>query len=916
MKQTIVFLLLLGFVKFGFTQHYIIRGTVRDSSIKKGIENASVTVFRAKDSLLLSFTRTTPEGRFKIDSIFESQIFVMVYFPGYAEFVDTMDISKIDSTVSIFLSSKAKILQEIIVHQKIEWQRIKGDTIEYKADSFYVPVNASVEDLLKKLPGLKVNRLGTITSQGEAVNRVLVDGEEFFGNDPTLTTRNVRADMIDKVQVYDAKSNQRTTTAIDNGVRVKTINLKLKADKKDISFGKAKASVGTDAHYDNSLMANKFKDKKKLAIYGIHSNIGNTKLNSGDQNNYGDNLQLDLSGLTDDIFNKWNGQYSGNGHPTALSGGVHFNNKFDTDKQSINVNYKGSTLEVEGNKTTNALTLLPENQNRSLEVEKFRNDIQGHNINGKYELMIDSTSNLNVSFEGAISHKTTLSEYLSKTYRNDSILLNEGQRDRTTESGNESLFGNINWQKKLNKKGRWVSLDFKMGTRQINGDGYLSTLNKFYSDSSRQETFTEQTDQYKTLHYNQFYMDGKAEYTEPLGNDSYLLFNFKYTDTKSSSERNSYDKSSTGKYDQFNDSLSNNYSFFMSSKWGGIGYMLIKNKFYIISNFSLMDTHFRQQVVSKYENALERHFNFVIPSTEFSYSFSKQARMYYSYNGSVIPPTVQQIQPIVTNNDPLNVFVGNPLLKPAFKHLITGKYSNYKTIEHRNFLARASFGFVNNAITSKDEIDSLGRRIVQSINTNGNYNLSLYSEYEFIWEKPDFSIKPNIEVKKSKYSNIVNQAKNSTVRTSIEGGLDFYIAKDKLFEIDFNTSFLYVQSTSSLGKNNSFDFTTWHLQPDLSLFLPCKFRFDSDLDYYHRQQSVFGQVYNDIFIVNATLSKILTKNNALSIKLTVKDIFNNNRGIERSESTNAITQNTYDVIRRFGLISLQWDFSKSNKKVK
>ena len=236
---------------------------------------------------------------------------------------------------------KSKLLETVVVSGNKGAVRIKGDTTEFNADSFRTQAGANVEDLLKKLPGIQVDKNGKITAQGEAVKKVLVDGEEFFGDDPTLVTQNLRADMVDKVQVYDKKSDQATFTGIDDGQREKTINLKLKNDKKMGYFGRLTGGIGTDGYYDEQLMANYFKKKEKMAAYGIISNTGKTGLNWNERDSYGQSIlgQLDVDpntgfftndgpGGNRDELDTWSGQYEGQGYPSVKTGGLHYNNKW------------------------------------------------------------------------------------------------------------------------------------------------------------------------------------------------------------------------------------------------------------------------------------------------------------------------------------------------------------------------------------------------------------------------------------------------------------------------------------------------------------------------------------------------------------------------------------------------------------
>ena len=298
MKKTALLLcvLLFAIVSCTVAQKATIKGAVSDTSNKESLSNAVVSVLRAKDSVLLKFTRTDSKGRFSLGHLPAGNVIVLVTYPKYADYVEQVTLADSSSLnlekVSMIL--KAKLLEEFVVKQKVSAIKVKGDTTEFTADSFHTQANATVEELLKKLPGIQIDKNGKITAQGESVQKVLVDGEEFFGDDPTLVTQNLRADMIDKVQVYDKKSDQAAFTGIDDGVKNKTINLKLKDNKKNGYFGKAEVGGGTDGYYNEQLMFNYFKKKMKFSAYGIFSNTGKTGLNWNERDKYGESFASNL----------------------------------------------------------------------------------------------------------------------------------------------------------------------------------------------------------------------------------------------------------------------------------------------------------------------------------------------------------------------------------------------------------------------------------------------------------------------------------------------------------------------------------------------------------------------------------------------------------------------------------------------
>ncbi len=263
--------LLVLCVSASFAQkQYLIKGTVTDSMATYKMVNTSISVLNEKDSILVKYTRADAEGNFILNSPKSGKFILLVTYPGYADYVENFVLDSVNTTKDfgrINLILKATLLQDVIIQGKVASIKIKGDTTEYNAGSYSIAPNSKVEDLLKQLPGIQVDKDGKITAQGETVNKVLVDGEEFFGDDPTLVTKNIRGDMVDKVQLYDKKSDQATFTGIDDGEKSKTINIKLKEDKKNGYFGKLEGGVGTDKFYNNQAMFNAFKGKQKFSAF-------------------------------------------------------------------------------------------------------------------------------------------------------------------------------------------------------------------------------------------------------------------------------------------------------------------------------------------------------------------------------------------------------------------------------------------------------------------------------------------------------------------------------------------------------------------------------------------------------------------------------------------------------------------------
>src|ERR1041385_3792349 len=276
---------LLILIEFSTAQNATLKGTIVDTTNKKNLFNTTITLLRAKDSALYKFTRSRDNGAFELNNLDSGNYVLMITHSSYADYLDafSLQLNESKDLGNVMMTLEANLLADVTVRTKIAAMRMKGDTLSYAADSFHVREGASVEDLLKILPGIQVDKSGNITAQGEKVQKVLVDGEEFFGDDPTVATQNLQADAVKEVQVFDKKSDQAEFTGIDDGDKTKTINLKLKEDKKKGYFGKVDAGAGTDERWNNSAMINDFKGKKKLSAYGIMSSTGRTGLNWDEQ---------------------------------------------------------------------------------------------------------------------------------------------------------------------------------------------------------------------------------------------------------------------------------------------------------------------------------------------------------------------------------------------------------------------------------------------------------------------------------------------------------------------------------------------------------------------------------------------------------------------------------------------------------
>ncbi len=921
-KLTVVSAFCICAIASAHAQQTSIKGTITDTLNKQNLHNAVISVLRAKDSVLVKFIRTDVKGHFEITGLPAGKFVLLTSYPNYADYTDIISTTE-NNTLdlgNISMITKAHLLEEVVVKQSIGSIKLKGDTTEYKADSFHVQANATVEELLKKLPGIQVDKNGQITAQGQKVQKVLVDGEEFFGDDPTLVTQNIRADMVDKVQVFDKKSDQATFTGIDDGEKTKTINLKLKDDKKNGYFGKLDGSAGTNQFYNEQVMFNKFRKKEKLSFYGIASNTGKIGLNWQDQRSYGDNstnIQFDDNGngfvdgsSNSDGLESWSGSYNGQGFPKVQTGGVHYNNKWDDDKQSINGNYKILDLTVNGTSNTNTQYILPDTLYYTSQKQTFSNKITRNKTSAVYEMDFDSTSSLKIMADGSFDHKLTYNAYATEALASDSSLVNQGNRVVSTTGDVNAFNSSLLWRKKLKKKGRTVSINAKENYSTNIASGFLLANNYFYSAHSNVPIQNQVTDQYKTSDNKALAFDSKITYTEPLSKISSLILNYGITVNNSTSNRSSYNKSPGGHYDVLDTVYSNNYQFNIFTQKGGASYSLIKKKYSFNFGNNIGYTNFVQTDLKSSITAKRDFINW-FPNANFAYSFTSQRRLFISYNGSTSQPSLQQIQPIKTNDDPLNIVIGNAALRPSFRNSINLNFNDFKALSGRSIFLGMNYSATNNAFATKDFVDSLGRRVSQSINVDGNNSLNGYIDYGFKLFGARADIGGNIN--NSTYVNVVNNLPNVTRSQSYS--INGYAGREieKFYDNSISANLTYTTSTSSIQQNVSTHYWTFNIRPDLDFFFPWKLQLHTDCDFIFRQKTSVFDNNNNVIYWNGWFGKKLLKGDAMVIKISANDILNKNIGFTRTANTNYITQNTYSTIQRYYMLSVVWNFNKGPK---
>ncbi|RBQ02322.1 outer membrane beta-barrel family protein [Pedobacter miscanthi] len=900
---------------------HTIKGRTIDTASTTLLSGTSVAVLNAKDSTLVKFTRTTENGSFELSGIKNGKFILLVSYPKYADFVDHFSL---DSTTQvkdygkINLTGMAKILADVIIKGNRTAIKIKGDTTEFDPKAYNIEPNSKVEDLIKQFPGFQVDKDGKITAQGKTVPKVLVDGEEFFGDDPTLVTKNLRADMVESVQLYDKASDQASFTGIDDGEKTKTLNIKLKEDKKNGYFGKVQGGYGTKDFYQGQAMFNKFWGKKKFSAYGILGNNGTVGLGWDDRDKYSGSSGLTMTddggmyfsyGGGDD-FDSYDGRYNGQGLPVARTGGLHFDNKWNKDKESINTNYKIGSIRVKGNNSVISQNNLSSGTQYTNSNEDFDKDMFRQKLDVTYELKIDTTLTMKVSVDGALKKSNSTNSFKTETTNATNDILNSSKRDLSNEVDDQNFNMNVLFTKKLKKKGRTLSLNLNQSINKSNGEGYLNSLNTSLKQTGLVDSLTNQLKE-NDITNNSFKLN--AAYTEPLSKTLTLVMNYGLTLMNGKSDRRSFNQSASGRYDILDTVYSNNFELNQTINQGGAIFNYKKGKTVINFGSKFSGVNFKQDDVYHNRTYIRNFVNYM-PQASYQYRFSQQKSFRLNYNGNTNQPSLDQLQPVRLNNDPFNVVEGNQDLRPSFRSSVNASYNSYKVLTSQSIWLSASYSFTANPIISDVTTDGVGKSTYRYINYNDKMqtNYYLYGQFGRKVKFLNMDVGVNVDVNGNSSYNFITVDKirtlNNTKNYTYGGGLNVSKYKEKKYNFYVRFGPTYNISRVSVGSNSDGIGYSGYFYGNLQL--PAKFEISSDGDYqYNGKTQVLNKSF-ERFIWNASLGKKFFKSENLKFSLTVNDILNQNVGFNRTATNTSISETRNTTIQRYFMFSVSWDFNK------
>ena len=924
LKKRFLFCVFTSFVySFSFAQQVSLTGKIEDKENKLPVKNAVVMILSEKDSILQSFTRTNSEGNYTLNNVPTGQKIIMISNSLFAEYVDNINVDENTNKIgSIGLTNKSKLLGEIIIRTGGSI-KIKGDTTVYTADSFNVSANANVEELLKKLPGIQVDKNGEIKAMGEKVQKVLVDGEEFFGDDPGMAVKNLRADAVKEVQVFDKKSDQATFTGIDDGNTQKTINLKLKEDKKKGYFGKVALSGGTakniDNRFNNNFMYGSFKGKRKLSAFVLNGNTGQDGLSWQEQQRYGGNddgnfEMWDEDGIYSFSFSSSTGSddeiniNTENGFLRNVNSGLQYSNKWN-NKHNLNFSPKYNQQDYTNLSSSKNITQLGDsilNEQSNVNTNISRYNVKNTLI---YDANIDSANSIKLTVRGNYYHSKSEVNTTAETIGKYGTLKNNSIRNSKNETDKNSASANLVFKHKFKKPQRTLSINADWNHLQSNGDNYLSSENITYEFND-----TLAVDQFTSNKKSTDKISSKINYTEPLSKKWAMELAYELSANGAINNQNNFKKSLVGNgYDIPDTLLTNDFkqNIIIQTPSAKFNYNFKKIKFNFGAGFGITDFN----LLDRTKNiTYKRNFINPFPNANFVYTYKGNHTLRVKYRGYMTQPTINQLQPIANNTNLFNQFEGNPNLKPTFTNNISVTHNGYNFLKELWNYQNLSFSQSSNAITYNKTIDAnSGKTKSSPINTNGNISANLWAGFGYKIKKANLYVQGSANVSYSKFSDVINNLISKSNTTS--GGLSVETNKSKAdkyefslqneFNINYNTN--GQTKTKNTFKTNTFSF-------DGKVYYKKVWSISTEYDFYARQKLASQSDNLNVHILNAQLQRTFKKNE-YTVYFKVSDIFNQNQGVDRNYYGNTFSEERNQRLQRYFMIGFTWDFkNKATKK--
>jgi len=933
----LLLLLLTGMLTIGvYGQGYRVSGRIIDSNDDSFLPGATVSLTGHSDTLNPKYTTTDNRGRFTFDQLEPQTYQFRITYIGYQPQIKIISVDSSNISLGILeLERKIESLEDVEIVDQVPMVTLKGDTVQFNADAFKVNPDATAEDLARKMPGVTIED-GTITAQGEEVKKVLVDGREFFGDDPNLALKTMPAEVIQKIEVFDKLSEQAEFTGFDDGSSIKTMNIVTRPETRNGTFGRVYGGYGTDNRYTAGGNVNFFNKDQRISILGLSNNIN--------QQNFG---SQDLLGVMSSGSRRrgppggGSGGGSGGGTPgggsrssggggtnnfmvgpqdgitTTHSAGVNYTDQWDKDVE-VSASYFFNASKNISEQITATEYIIPGDTNQFYnEISSSETENYNHRFNARLKWEVDSFNSFIIRPRLNLQTNNYTSDVGGITFLGAESVLNNTVNTYDDHSFGYNFNNDLLYRHAFRKRGRTISFNLGTGMNNSSSDNTLLAINQY---NSRPEVRTDTIDQISGIESDAYSLSANLVYTEPIADNGQLNINYRSSYSKSESDKATYNfNQETNDYTGFDTLLSNKFDNDYLTNRFGVGYRYYKNKVMLMGGLAYQRADLFSNQTFPLEADLDQTFNNILPNAMFRYRFSRSSNLHAFYRSSTQAPGISQLQNVVDNSDPLNITAGNPALKQEFSNMLISRYSITNTDKSKFFFLMLFLRNTQNYISSSSVIASQdtiigdgilmnrGSQLTIPVNVDGYWNARTFVTYGIPIEKIKTNMNLNVGLTYTRTPGMINKTENisHTMKLNLGAVLGSNISERIDFTLSYNGSINFVTNSVQDAENNDYFYQNLGLRFNWITWKEIVLRNDLTYKLYLGLSDIFNQ---DYLVWNIQVGKKFLKDNRAELSLGVYDLLNQNLSIKRTVTDSYIQDSETQVLQRYFMLTFTYNF--------
>ncbi len=892
-------------------------GTLYNADDQLTLVGASIKLINAKDTTKISYTNSDIQGKFVFNTLVKGKYWLDITYIGFQRFRKQVTLSKSAEDIGkLNLTPTTTSLQGVSISSGAIRAEQKGDTTQYSSAAYKVTQDATTEDLVKKMPGITVEN-GTVKSQGEDIKKILVDGKQFFGDDPTVTLRNLPAEVIDKIQVFDKLSDQSAWSGFDDGNAQKTMNIITKSAKNSGQFGKFAAGYGSDGRYSAGLNLNLFEGNRRISILGNTNNINQQDFGSDDF------LGAMGGGGGHGGSRGGGGNSFGNtqaGLTTINSIGLNYTNSW-SNKTILNASYFYNKGETKTNRIVDRQYILNGSTNQLYnEVSNALSNNDNHRLNMKLEYNPDDRNSFIVTPRLSFQKNNTISSLQASSSTG-------GQLESSTNNSNNSNSNGYNFNNdmlfrhKFSRAGRTISVGLTTGLSNSTRKNYLDATNLYYLTAT-----TNQSDSIKQFSNsvavtNSF--SANLTYTEPLSDKSQLQVSYNIGSSTTNNNKSTWNyRYETQQYNIFDTLLSNIYNNDYMTHNLGTGYVYKDKKLSLNAGVAYQYSVLTGQQEFPMPGDTRKYFSNLLPSFMLNYKITELKNLRINYRASSNPPSVTQLQAVVDNSNPLLLSAGNPNLKQEYRHSLRSRLSLANKGKTSNLFAMLMFTSIQNYLGNATIVaahDTLvygqemrrGAQLSVPRNLNGAWNARTLISYGFplMFMKSNFNL--NAGVSYNRMPSLINNRSNISNTLGLNQGvvLSSNISQLIDFTLTYNLNYNLVDNSLQPQLNNNYLLQIASGQFNWQFW---KGLFIQTNVVYQNYHVIAPKQTTQYALWNASIGSKLFKGNAGELKLTAYDLLNQNKSLSRSVTDTYIESSNTEVLKQYFMLTFTYNLRNFN----